>query len=253
MTTRSESGKKGVLFLVGVHIGNPGDISRRAVEVLMTSDILACEEPRQGRRILRACGIDRPLISVNEHTEKEASEELLEALSKGRTVALIPDCGMPVIADPGAVLLRKAVDRGIRISAVPGPSSVTAALALSGFDVARFLYYGFLSPNNQRRRIELRDLRTFRFVMVFLEAPYRLRRLSEDLRDVLGAHRGAFAACDMTTPEELLLRGTLDDIARFFESDRARRECVFVVKGANAGRRSGGLSGGKKKAERNPP
>ncbi|MDH7515225.1 MAG: SAM-dependent methyltransferase [Bacteroidota bacterium] len=222
----------GTLFLVGTPIGNPRDLSPRAGDTLRSVDLVVCEDRKEGLRILRQCGVNRKrIIELNEHTEEETAVELIDALLHGLSVALFSDCGMPVLDDPGGILVRMAIDRGISIIAIPGPTSVATALALCGFDVGRYYYAGFVSAKTERRRQELYDLRHLTIPVVFLETPYRLKSFFTDLARAFGSNRRACAACDLTSPHEKVIRGTLGELAAFFQVDSSKRECVAIVEG----------------------
>lgn len=231
--------KTGTLYIVGTPIGHPGDVSLRALEVLRTVDLIACEERRTAQRFLSRHGIENELVEVNEHTEKAEAEQLILDLAMGKNIALISDCGMPVFADPGTILLTQAIDTGIHVTAVPGPTSLTTALALSGFDAHRFYFYGFLSPKKEERRGELVPLAGFPDPIVFLDAPYRLLQVLEDLAAAFGNGRRAAVACDLTLRDEQVQRGSLGTLVRHFREDRRKREFVIIV-GAERGRGRGG-------------
>lgn len=221
--------RKGTLYIVGTPIGNPDDISLRAVEVLRTVDYIACEERKTALRLLSRHQIDKELVEVNEHTEKEETEQIILDLAMGQNIALISDCGMPVFADPGTHLLNEALDTGIPVTAIPGPTSLTTALAVSGFDAHRFFFYGFLSPKKEERRAELYQLRNFNAPLVFLDAPYRLLQVLEDMLDAFGKSRHAAVACDLTLKGEEVRRGRLDDLVKHFRGDKRKREFVIII------------------------
>ncbi len=221
--------KKGKLYIVGTPIGHPDDISLRAIEVLKSVDYIACEERKVAMRLLSQHQIEKELVEVNEHTEKEETEQIVLDLAMGQNIALISDCGMPVFADPGTHLLTEAIDTGIPVTAVPGPTSLTTALALSGFDSHRFYFYGFLSPKKEERRAELSQLRHFRDPVVFLDAPYRLLQVLEDLAAAFGNGRHAAVASDLTLKHEDVRRGRLDTLVKHYQADRRKREFVIIV------------------------
>ena len=225
-------GKHGVLVLVGTPIGHPDDLSIRGIATLRDADIIACEEIKEARRLLRRYDIETPLLAINEHTEHESAEDVLSALRNGKTVALISDCGMPVFADPGTRVVQLAILEGLTVRVVPGPTSLTTALAISGFDVTRFFFYGFLSAKRPQRIAELRALKSQTAVLVFLDAPYRLNQLLADLKNVLGATRRACIACDLTLPSEHVERGTLATLQSYFSNHPGKREFVVLVEGA---------------------
>jgi 16S rRNA (cytidine1402-2'-O)-methyltransferase len=227
-----EEKQTGTLSVVGTPIGNPGDITLRAVETLRAADIIACEERREGQRLCRRMGMEKELIEINEHTERGTSDVVIDLLLHGKNIALVSDCGMPVIADPGSHLIRQAVSHRIRVEIVPGITSITTALASCGFDVSRFYYYGFLSPKKEERRKELTALRSFPHPLVFLDTPYRLRQVLDDLAAIFGPTRNASVACDLTTKEELIRRGTLAVLQRYFSEHTQKREFVITVEGS---------------------
>ena len=223
--------RSGILSIVGTPIGNPGDITLRAIETLRAADFVACEERREGDRLCRRIGIEKELIEINEHTESKDADVIIDLLLRGKNVALVSDCGMPVIADPGSHLIKLAVSRKIRVQIVPGITSITTVLASCGFDVSRFYYYGFLSPKKEERRRELSALKVFPHTLVFLDTPYRLRQVLEDMASLLGPLRRASVACDLTTKDELIRHGTLAELLRYFSEHTQKREFVIVVEG----------------------
>jgi 16S rRNA (cytidine1402-2'-O)-methyltransferase len=224
----------GTLTVVGTPIGHPDDLSARGADALVQADVIACEERREALRLLRRLGVTKDLIEINEHVEAENLEEVLDLLLAGKNVALVSDCGMPIFADPGIQLVRAAIAQGIRLRVVPGPTSLTTALAVSGFDAHRFYVHGFLSPKRPERRAELQRLRSFPSTIVFLDAPYRLAQVLADLAEFFGPQRAACTACDLTLPSELVVRDTLGALARRFAVDRQKREFVLIVEGSTA-------------------
>lgn len=226
------SKKAGTLYVVGTPIGNQQDITLRALETLRFVEVLACEERREGERLCRRIGIEKELIEINEHTERENAGILIEILRNGRSVALVSDCGMPVIADPGSFVIGEAIGCGIHVEIVPGITSVTTALAACGFDAKRFFYYGFLSAKKEKRRGELLTLKNFPHPLVFLDTPYRLRQVLEDIAAAFGPSRNACVACDLTTRDEIVRRGALSELLRFFSAQSRKFEFVIVVQGA---------------------
>ncbi|MCB2204938.1 16S rRNA (cytidine(1402)-2'-O)-methyltransferase [bacterium] len=229
--------KKGTLYVVGTPIGHPDDISLRAIEVLRSVDYIACEERKTALRLLSGHNIEKELVEVNEHTEKQETDQIVLDLAMGKDIALISDCGMPVFADPGTHLLGEVMDTGIRVTAVPGPTSLTTALAVSGFDAHRFYFYGFLSPKRPERKEELRMLRDFPAPTVFLDAPYRLVQVLEDMTAAYGKGRKAAVAVDLTLPSEEVRRGTLEQLRDHYRAHKRKCEFVIIVDGAPQRRR----------------
>jgi 16S rRNA (cytidine1402-2'-O)-methyltransferase len=219
----------GALYLVATPIGNPDDITRRAVKVLESVDLVVCEERREGERLLRHLEIRKPVESLNEHNEAAASFAILEHLGSGKSVALVSDCGTPVFSDPGRVLVRRAVERGIRVVPVPGASSLMPALTVSGFSIDRFLFYGWLSPKKERRRAELRHLLRERRTIVLMDTPYRLVQLLRDVADVFGTTRRVCVAYNLTLPDEELFHGTAPELYRAASARELKGEFVLVI------------------------
>lgn len=219
----------GTLYIVSTPIGNPDDITRRALNVLAQADTIVCEEMRVGQALLRWYQIDRPLVELNEHSTQDNVKDLVERLARGENLALVSDHGTPLLTDPGASLVRRALDARVNVTAIPGASSVLAALVVSGLDMTRFRFVGLLPAKKEKRKAELSFLRRARETLVILEAPYRLRPLLTDLCVELGAERRAVVACNLTTAEEQVERGTLGELTAHFEKSRFKGEFVIVV------------------------
>jgi len=222
----------GTLFLVATPIGNYDDITLRALRILKDADVVVFEERKEGMRLLSHYGVvDKPVESLNEHNESAASFHIIEILRQGKNVALVSDAGTPVFSDPGQILVRKAIDAEITVTAIPGASSLLPALIVSGFPIDRFLFCGFLSPKRNRRIAELKGLRGERRTFVLMEAPYRLVPLMRDLTEVLGPNRRVCIAFDLTMPGELILRDTAGELLRRVSQQEMKGEFVVVVEG----------------------
>jgi 16S rRNA (cytidine1402-2'-O)-methyltransferase len=221
----------GTLYLVATPIGNPADITFRAVEILRAADLVVYEERREGERLLRRFNIERPVESLNEHNEAAATSVVLAHLEAGRSVALVSDAGTPVFSDPGRLLVRRAADRGITIVPVPGASSLLPALTASGFAIDRFLFHGWLSPKKERRITELQRLFRVRETIVLMDTPYRLPALLRDLAGVFGDTRRVCVAFNITMPDERFHRGTAADLHRTLGSSGLKGEFVVVIEG----------------------
>lgn len=220
-----------MLYIVSAPIGNPDDITLRALRVLREANAVVCEEPREGTRLLRHYQIENEIIDLNEHTERERVPALIERLQRGETIALISDHGTPLLADPGARLVERAIGKQISITAVPGASSLLAALVVSGLPMERFRFVGMLPVKKNARRAELVRWRDERDTWVVLDAPYRLAALLADLCGALGAHRRVVIACDLTTPSEKIVRGTASQVVEHFQKNPFKGEFVVVVAG----------------------
>lgn len=221
----------GTLTIVGTPIGNLGDFSPRAVEALEAADFIAAEDTRVTLRLLNHFGIKKPLVSYYEHNKRERGELICARIEAGESCALVSDAGMPAISDPGEDLVAQCAARGIPVLAVPGPSAVVTALALSGLPTGRFTFEGFLSMNKKSRREHLASLREERRTMVFYEAPHKLPATLRDLLEALGDRRVALAR-ELTKVHEEVIRTTLSEAALRYADGGARGEFVLVVEGA---------------------
>ncbi|MGB9457657.1 MAG: 16S rRNA (cytidine(1402)-2'-O)-methyltransferase [Bryobacteraceae bacterium] len=201
----------GRLYLVATPIGNLEDITYRAVRVLGEVDVIACEDTRQTRKLLDRYGISKPTISYHEHNEAPRAAELAERLRAGATVALVSDAGMPLVSDPGYRLVRAAIEAGVPVEPVPGPSAALAALAASGLPAAAFHFAGFLPAKSGQRTRALQALREESATLVFYEAPHRVLEALEAIAHVLGP-RPVVAARELTKVHEEFLRGTAVEV-----------------------------------------
>ncbi|HCA80906.1 MAG TPA: 16S rRNA (cytidine(1402)-2'-O)-methyltransferase [Bacteroidetes bacterium] len=221
----------GTLFLVATPIGNWEDITLRALRVLNEVDLIVFEERKEGSRLLRHYGIEKPVESLNEHNEAAATHVILGRLKEGSSVALISDAGTPVFSDPGQVLVRRALELGIKIVPVPGASSLLAALIVSGFPLREFVFRGFLSPKKERRISDLQQLKREHRTIVLMDAPYRLVQLVRDIADVFGATRRICVAFDLTLPTEQILHGTAPELHKLFAKEERKGEFVVLLEG----------------------
>jgi 16S rRNA (cytidine1402-2'-O)-methyltransferase len=235
--TEGESGRTGRLVLVATPIGNLGELSPRAREVLAAADLVCCEDTRRTRALLSAMGIaaggaygDR-LLSLHGHNEGSRVERVLSCLAGGGTVAVVSDAGMPGISDPGALLVSRAVEAGETVSVVPGPTSVVAALVVSGLPVDRFSMEGFLPRKGGDRRDRVAVLMADEKTSVVLEAPGRVGATLAELA-ALDATRRVAVVRELTKVHEEVWRGTLAEAATFFGEHQIRGEVVLVIGGA---------------------
>jgi 16S rRNA (cytidine1402-2'-O)-methyltransferase len=230
---------RGTLFVVATPLGNLEDLTLRAIRVLGTVGLVACEDTRRTRRLLSSQGITTPATSYFEHNERWKGARILEALRAGRDVALVSDAGTPGISDPGYRLVRDARAEGLPVVPVPGPSAGVAALSVSGLPTDRFLFVGFLPPRPEARRRELESLRDRRETLVFYESPVRVVGCLTDLAAVLG-DREAFLCREATKLHEEYVRGRLSELqALLAERAQVKGEIVLVVSGAAEGSEAG--------------
>jgi 16S rRNA (cytidine1402-2'-O)-methyltransferase len=220
----------GRLFLVGTPIGNLGDMTERAKETLAGVDVVAAEDTRRTGRLLSRFGIKRPLVSLFEGNEARRTAELLAGLREGKDVALVTDAGMPLISDPGHRLVRACVDERIEVRVVPGPSAVTAALAVSGLPSDRFVFEGFLPRKAGDRRERLRSLADEQRTIVVFESPLRLETLLRDLLEEVG-DRPVAVARELTKLHEEVVRGRASEVLARIAGAEPKGEVVVVVEG----------------------
>ena len=221
----------GTLYLVGTPIGNLGDFSPRAVETLRSVDFIAAEDTRVTLKLLNHFEIKKPLICYFEHNRAEMGEKLLSRLLGGESCALVTDAGMPAISDPGEDIVRQCAENGVTVAAVPGPSALVTALAMSGLPTQRFTFEGFLSVSGKSRREHLESLKNEKRTMIFYEAPHKLLRTLEDFLACFG-DRDIALCRELTKVYEEVVRTTLSDaVARFTETP-PKGEFVLVLRGA---------------------
>ena len=222
------------MVLAATPIGNLGDASRRLVELLGEADVIAAEDTRRLHRLVQGLGVQPTgrVLSYHEHNEAAKTPELLEEVRTGRTVLLVTDAGMPSVSDPGYRLVEAAVAEGLTVTAVPGPSAVLTALALSGLPTDRFCFDGFLPRKAGERAGRLSELAGERRTMVFFEAPHRLPAMLRALADGFGPGRRVAVCRELTKTYEEVLRGTAGEIAAWAEGHEVRGEIAVVVEGA---------------------
>lgn len=218
------------LYLVATPIGNLEDISPRALETLRGVSLIAAEDTRTAKHLLSYFGIDTPVTSLFEHSKQSKIEHILDALNAA-DVAVISEAGMPGINDPGEALVRQAIAREHRVSPVPGPTAVLAALVASGIPANAFLYVGFLPREPQGRRRFLRELADERDTMVAFETPHRLRAALADMESIFGAARRVCVAREVTKMFEEFQRGTLSQVREHFQQHEPRGEFTLVIAG----------------------
>lgn len=223
--------EKGTLYLVGTPIGNLADLSERAKKVLSEVDFIAAEDTRNSGRLLAFYGIQKPMVSYFEHNKRERGEVIVRRIEAGEACALITDAGMPAVSDPGEDIVRLCAERGIPVSVVPGPCAAIAALAVSGLFTAKFVFEGFLSTATGERRETLERLKRETRTILLYEAPHKLRATLADLLRVLG-DRPVSLCRELTKLNEQILRTTLSEAAKRYETETPRGEFVLVLAGA---------------------
>lgn len=223
----------GTLYVVATPIGNLGDLSTRAREVLSRVQLIAAEDTRHTRQLLQAFGIDTALTSLHEHNEMHKSEALIARLAAGDSIALVSDAGTPLISDPGFSLVAAARARGVSIAVVPGPCAAIAALSIAGLPTDRFIFEGFLPAKNGARVARLQELASEQRTMIFYEAPHRLQDVLVNLVAEFGPDRAVSVSRELTKRFETTYTGTVAQLLEIAtrDADMSRGEIVIIVSG----------------------
>ncbi|UOO37162.1 16S rRNA (cytidine(1402)-2'-O)-methyltransferase [Oscillospiraceae bacterium CM] len=221
----------GILYLVATPIGNLGDLTKRAADILSAVDFIAAEDTRVTLKLLNHLGLKKPTVSYYEHNRAESGERILGRLLAGETAALVTDAGMPAISDPGEDLVRLCTEAGVLVRIVPGACAAVSALALSGLPTGRFTFEGFLSTAKKSRFEHLAALKTEKRTMIFYEAPHKLRATLRDMLEAFGDRRISVSR-ELTKLHEETLSTTLSMAATHFDDVPPRGEFVLVLEGA---------------------
>ncbi len=223
----------GKLILGATPIGNLADITSRAIDALREADVICCEDTRHSSKLLQHIGVaDRQLLVVNEHTEYDIREKIVDLVSKGKAVALITDAGSPGISDPGERIVRAVIDAGGVVSATPGPSAAIMAVTISGLPAGRFVFEGFLPRSGVERKERLEAVAGEKRTAILYEAPHRLHKTLTDLETMCGPHRAVAIAAELTKIHEEVWRGNLHDAVKRYADGDPRGEFVLVLAGA---------------------
>lgn len=222
------AGAAGQLLFVATPIGNLGDLTLRAKAALEGADVIACEDTRHAQKLLQHYGIKKPLLAYHDHNEAATAAKLITQVLAGTTVAVISDAGLPLIADPGHDVLQQALTRGLEPQVLPGPNAALTALALSGLPTDSFFFAGFLPPKSGARQQRLAALATVPGTLIFYESPARLVAMLADSRAILG-NRHAAVARELTKRFETTKRGTLDELATYFNTSPPKGELVVLI------------------------
>jgi 16S rRNA (cytidine1402-2'-O)-methyltransferase len=217
----------GILYIVATPIGNLADITFRAIEVLKSADVIACEDTRHSRVLLDHYGVRKPVVSYHDFSEKRRAPELLEKIKNGSKIALISDAGTPGIADPGFRLIKGAIDAGIRIESIPGPCAFLAALAISGLPTDRFVFEGFLPVKSGQKRTKLLSLKEEDRTVIFYESPHRILKTLELIREVLGDIH-IVVARELTKKFEEIVRDKVSRALQHFSGKKILGEFVIL-------------------------
>lgn len=221
---------KSNLYIVSTPIGNYEDITLRALRILKDCDFIICEEYKEARRLLSQYKIQKELIALNEHNEKEVSPDIITRIKNGQTAALISDCGTPLFSDPGHFLVSLAIQNKIDVKPVPGASSLLTALVGSGLDFEKFYYYGWLSPKKDIRKKQLSDLKRIKGTIIILDTPYRLQSLLENVLKILGENFQVVLAYELTKDKEKFYRGSALQVFEIAKKENLKGEFVLILK-----------------------
>ncbi|MDQ3674453.1 MAG: 16S rRNA (cytidine(1402)-2'-O)-methyltransferase [Gemmatimonadota bacterium] len=228
----------GTLFLVSTPIGNLGDMSHRAVEVLSSAALIVAEDTRHSRRLLDHYGISTPVSSYHEHNEAKETPRLVERLLTGDSIALISDAGTPLISDPGARLVEASLSAAVPVVPIPGASSVMTALVASGMPLDRFTFFGFIPRKGKERSAAIDEIVQSRWTSVVFEAANRVQATLAALSAAGAAMRKAVVARELTKQFEEFRRGTIEELEEGCEATAPRGEVVIVIAGAEERERS---------------
>lgn len=230
MRTLNFENKKPLLYLVSTPIGNMDEVSPRTREVLNEVDLIACEDTRVTGKLLSILSISKPLVSLREHNEVQASKEIVEKILKGTKVAYMSDAGYPCISDPGARLVKICLENEINVTTISGPNAALNALVASGLNSDHFYFHGFLDSKESVRLEELRELANRKETLIFYEAPHRIDKTLADLFTIFG-DRKACIARELTKKHEEFIRGGLQELSEI-DPETLRGEMVIVVEGS---------------------
>lgn len=223
------------LFVVATPIGNLGDITQRAIATLLKVDVVAAEDTRHSRTLLASHQIDRPMIALHEHNEESMAPRLVERILAGESIAMISDAGTPLLSDPGYRLVRLAIENGIRVTPLPGPSAITTALSVAGMATDRFVFEGFLPAKQAARVSRLNALSGETRTLVFFESNHRILDCLQDMANTMGPDRQIAVCRELTKQFETILRGSIEQVSRMVtgDSNQQKGEIVLVLAGAS--------------------
>ncbi len=227
MSQKSYDGKP-TLYIVPTPIGNMEDITIRALNILKEADVVFSEDTRVTNQLLKHFDIKKKLISSHLYNENNNQEKELNYLQKGKTLALVSDRGTPLISDPGYILVKNAIDNGYNVVCLPGATALIPAIVMSGLGNGPFTFYGFLNSKETKRKRELEDLKENKFTIIFYEAPHRITKTLENIKEIFGNRQAAIAR-EISKKYEEIIRGTIDDLIN--ASKNIKGEIVLIIDG----------------------
>lgn len=228
MRQQTFTNNKPTLYLVATPIGNLSEFTPRAIEILKSVAVIACEDTRTSKVLMNHFDITTPLMAYHKFNEKESVEKFIEILKEGKDIALISDAGYPLVSDPGSVLVNEVIDNGFNVTTISGSSAFLNALVASGFSLSRFTFVGFLDSKSSARKKELEELKNNRETLIFYESPHRIKEFLEDLKIIFG-DRKIVLARELTKKFEEYIRGNISSILEVVET--LKGEMVVIVEG----------------------
>ena len=221
----------GIFYVIGTPIGNLDDITIRQLDTLQNVDFICAEDTRVTLKLLNHYGIKKQLVSFHQHSTKADAQRIIDRLMNGENCGIVTDAGMPCISDPGEVLVKLCAENGIEVKVVPGASAVVSAVAVSGLDTRRFMFEGFLPVNKKERSERLELLKDETGLIVFYEAPHKLRNTLSGLSEFFGTDRKISLCRELTKIHEEVLRMTLGEASDYYTINEPRGEFVLVMEG----------------------
>lgn len=226
-----EQTKTGTLYVVPTPIGNLEDMTFRAINTLTDVSLIAAEDTRHTKKLLRHFNIDTPLISYHEHNKKAREQMLLQRLKGGEDMAIVSDAGMPAISDPGHDIIQSAIEEQISVVVLPGANAALCALVGSGLSTNQFIFYGFLPRKKKEKQAELERLQGFAMTLIFYESPFRVKETVKTIQDVFGESHHIVLARELTKRFEEYTRGTVREVLEWIETQQLKGEyCIIVEK-----------------------
>tara|TARA_Y100001968_G_scaffold323637_1_gene361646 strand:+ start:1178 stop:2059 length:882 start_codon:yes stop_codon:yes gene_type:complete len=228
---RKSEPEEGVLYIIGTPIGNLNDISKRAINILSKVSLIACEDTRNTKKLMQCLDISNKLVSFNDHNAKTKLSFLIADLKRGNSIALVSDAGMPLISDPGALLVQEAKKESIDIITIPGPCAALAALVCSGLSTRIFTFYGFLPKSGKERKEILNSIKISKETSIIYESPKRIIKLLEELRSICGGQRNISLSKELTKKFEQHLGDDLDSVINFLLNNEPKGEFTLIISG----------------------
>jgi 16S rRNA (cytidine1402-2'-O)-methyltransferase len=217
------------LYIVGTPIGNLDDISSRALKILNSVDVIACEDTRHSKHLLSKFSINKKLFSLHQHNEEKKTSLLIKEILRGKAIAYISDAGTPGISDPGAYLVKKALESKIKVVPIPGASSITAAFSAAGIVATQFNFYGFLPNTDSKSRKVIKQFHGSQFTSVFFASPHRILKTLELLAEIYGPNQKIFIGRELTKLYETIYKENLNDLLIKFKKEKHNLKGEFVI------------------------